>query len=71
MADLEILFGKIAQELDLLSKEQAEECAELQRQEGGTRHIGEIAIDKKYIDREDVVEILTAQLLALMLLHLK
>lgn len=58
-----ILFGQIAQEKGLLSKEQVDECVEAQKTMPGCSHLGEVALRKGYIDEEGLVEVLTEQIL--------
>ena len=55
------MFGRIAIELDMLSTQQVSECVRLQREEGGLRRIGEICVERGYLEPAQVTEILKRQ----------
>jgi twitching motility protein PilT len=55
------MFGRIAIELAMLSAQQVAECVTLQREEGGLRRIGEICVERGYLEPAQVTEILKRQ----------
>lgn len=57
----DILFGKIARELGLVSKEDIQECVRIQEQLKESRPLGKILIDRGYIAPEQVDEIVEKQ----------
>jgi twitching motility protein PilT len=55
------LFGRVAMSLNLLTKEQLEECLKFQRTPGFVKRLGETAIERGFLSQEQVGRILERQ----------
>ncbi len=60
-SDADVLFGKIAMQLGLLTKEQIDTAVSLQEMEVKPRPLGEILIEKRYITQDELRRILEKQ----------
>lgn len=60
-SDADVLFGKIAMQLGLLTKEQIDAAIAIQELEDKPRPLGEILVDKRYLTQQDLQKILEQQ----------
>ncbi len=60
-SDSDVLFGKIAMQLGLLTREQIDAAVALQELEDKPRPLGEILVDKRYITQGELQKILEQQ----------
>lgn len=57
----DVLFGEIAVALGLLTREQLDECVELQRRARRNQRLGNICEERGYLTRDDVRRVLQQQ----------
>lgn len=57
----DVLFGEIAVALELLTREQLDECVALQRRARRNQRLGNICEERGYLTRDDVQRVLQHQ----------